>query len=359
MILLLLLFAHVCFASSKTCKRSVTTPTQALALSSLNAKSLDYKILSNGKNLPLIGISVSTDIESAIEDIISTALSKDAGYALFDIQNKKDKRIVSQTISKLIKTKTSIHITTKISSNLNYNDAKSSMRQSLDDIMQPIKDNALIDLNIHFLLEKDPQYNWKESWKALNEMHGSHESIASMGVSNFSKEELMELIKSENKPHFYRGTILQIQSVQEIAKQHNISLQVHGLFKLLSKPKSHYTFQARELLRSLSAKLSIDNIIPSSSVAISYFTQQKIGVVSHTIHHIVDNSPKKAMMVKIDESAHEKLEKVMKHLHDYLHPTSIKLVIINELNQDYNVSWVNEKTNENVFVGTAWKGMIT
>ena len=108
----------------------------------------------------------------------------------------------------------------------------------------------------------------------------------------------MELVKTSSvTPNFYRGNVLELEKVKELTTEYNIRQQVHQLFHLLSKPKSHFTYKAREVLRSISGEISIDQFHTSSSIAISYFINQNIGIITHTTNHIIDNSPMKAKLV--------------------------------------------------------------
>lgn len=353
----------------------------------LDDEIIGHQLLSNGKKIPLIGLSLgfndlattTDENKNNIENVISTALSKDnnLGYRLFCTMpgsSRDDERLISETISKtiqennLINTTTTIHIMSTVSNVLGYDQTKLSMEESFNALTKPIiQSNALIDLQIHFLLsqykinDKDTndnpdiaKYIWNESWKALEDMYDEHQPIiASIGVSNFEKDDLEELLlhtQSRMKPHLVRGNILQLEKVWNVLQEHDIRGQVHQVFRALSKPKSWFTQQPREILQKLSGQLSTDKVIYPSSIIISYFTYIKnIGILSQTTHHLIDNSPLKARLVPELEPEQLKLldEHVVQNLYDHIEAVSVKLVITNHFDSKIDISYVdqnNEKT---------------
>lgn len=249
--------------------------------------------LSNGKPFPQVGLGVGNLQLNRVENMVYEAIKAEHRTRMFDTSraspmNEKTlaKGIVSG-VRRFKKTekfedRVQVHVVTKIwYTHLGYERTKISVKESLEDLSDAIKDPN-VDLRVHFLIhwprcyttipwmkceaEEDalpdsvkkagpPPFGnvtaWKGSWQALEDMYLSadYPAIASIGVSNFGTVEMKELVKTaREKPHMTQinfWTLINDTAFVDFCNRHNIHIQLYNLFNgilehIYSCPHAHH-----------------------------------------------------------------------------------------------------------------------
>lgn len=147
---------------------------------------MQYVTLNNGLKMPLLGFG-TYDIKS-----IDTFLAAvDCGYRLFDsVQMYGNQKEVGATIREAIRSRglkrEEFFITTKLSSDMDFESAKKSIESSLKAL-----DIGYIDL----LLIHAPYTQAKEMYKAM-ELAYKKGTIKALGISSFTPKVYLEFIKT-------------------------------------------------------------------------------------------------------------------------------------------------------------------
>ena len=196
---------------------------------------MEYFMLNNNINIPALGIGTFTLSPTECEEVVRCAL--DTGYRLIDTANMyKNEKAVGRAIKKSGVPRKEIFITTKLwPTCFPYEKA----RQAIED--------SLIRLGVDyidlFLLHQEVG-DVKGAWRAMEEAVRAGE-VKSIGVSNFSRENLDKLLEIatilpaivQNECHPY----LQEKAFKQHMSEKNIRMQAwyplgHGDLRLIMNP---------------------------------------------------------------------------------------------------------------------------
>lgn len=144
---------------------------------------------------------------------------------------------------------------------------------------------------------------WKGSWKALEDMYESadYPSIASIGVSNFSAEELEVLIEdvARVKPHLVQmsaSSLLNDIKMIDLCKRNTIHIQLFNLMSGIITKKTPATPHAHHSLlmigNALSKKSDMNLKVTPPQVLLKWLSQNGISTVSRTtdLDHLTEIS---------------------------------------------------------------------
>lgn len=208
--------------------------------------------LSNGVEIPLVGLGVGNMMPDIVPAMVSHGLQSDKHVRLIDTSHvSQNERHVALGITEGVRRlqsndetrseKVEIHVVTKVwYTHLGYNRTKLSVSKSMD-AMKAVLSRSDIDIKMHVLLHWPRCYNnipwmecdveesllpeeiknagppphldadnaWKESWKALEDLYqDSSNPVASIGVSNFHLKEIQELSRiARIQPHMVQTNI--------------------------------------------------------------------------------------------------------------------------------------------------------
>lgn len=162
--------------------------TSFMPLSAASDEDMPYTRLSNDISLPLVGLGTSRLLGQDCQNAVTAAI--DAGYRLIDTaqmyQNEADVGIaVKQAIASKKLKREEIFITTKLSSNMTFQQTLQSTKESLKRLQLDYLDVLLIHA---------PYQNSKEMYQAMEQLH-KQGLIKTLGISNFNVERYNDFIK--------------------------------------------------------------------------------------------------------------------------------------------------------------------
>lgn len=162
--------------------------TSFMPLSAASDEDMPYTRLSNDISLPLVGLGTSRLLGQDCQNAVTAAI--DAGYRLTDTaqmyQNEADVGIaVKQAIASKKLKREEIFITTKLSSNMTFQQTLQSTKESLKRLQLDYLDVLLIHA---------PYQNSKEMYQAMEQLH-KQGLIKTLGISNFNVERYNDFIK--------------------------------------------------------------------------------------------------------------------------------------------------------------------
>ena len=311
---------------------------------------------------PLVGVGVGNLQPDLVETTIVSALQSDHRIRLIDTAraSNNEKSVASGIVKGVhnflevknkdkkkgdIVNEVQVHVVTKIwYTHLGYERTKVSVQESLDALEDAILDES-IDLNVHVLIHwprcydgipwmnceqeenalpddikrigppphLDKENAWKESWRALEEMYSNHKDypmISSIGVSNFSGDDLQELLYiAKIKPMILQmnvWSLLNDPNLVNLCNKHNIHMQVYNVMNGIVNRGSvtphaahHLALVANEITKKdiLSASMDqgeeVDQTpVTPGQVVLKWLTQMGISVIPRTTNkqRLIENS---------------------------------------------------------------------
>jgi diketogulonate reductase-like aldo/keto reductase len=290
--------------------------------------------LSNGSELPLIGLGVGNLQKNRIENMIYEGLKSDHRIHLIDTAHasgneKEVARGITTGIKRFKETKKlddriQVHVVTKVwYTHLGYERTKISVKESLNDLADAIKDPD-VDLHVHFLIHwpkcndgiewmnceeeenslpanvknagpaphLDKANAWKGSWKALEDMYNSadYPAIAGIGISNFGTDELEELVQMARVvPHIIQmnvWSLLNDPPLVDVCNRNNISIQLFNVMNgilghAFNTPYAyHHLLMVANQLQT-EASTEIPHVTPAQ-VILKWLVQSGMSVVPRT-----------------------------------------------------------------------------
>lgn len=196
---------------------------------------MEYFMLNNNINIPALGIGTFTLAPTECEEVVRCAL--DTGYRLIDTANMyKNEKAVGRAIKKSGVPRKEIFITTKLwPTCFPYEKAKQAIEDSLRRLGTDYIDLLLLHQEVGDV---------KGAWRAMEEAVRAGE-VKSIGVSNFSRENLDKLLETatilpaivQNECHPY----LQEKAFKQHMSEKNIRMQAwyplgHGDLGLIMNP---------------------------------------------------------------------------------------------------------------------------
>jgi len=301
--------------------------------------------LSNGVEIPLIGLGVGNMQPEVVSAIISHGLKDDKNIRLIDTSYLSNNEFlvakgIIEGVDRLIKKnnaekhgKVEVHVVTKIwYTHLGYNRTLLSVKSSLENFQEAIN-HKNIELKVHMILHWPRCYDaipwmncleeenslseevknsgpaphlnkknaWKESWMALESFVDDEKNpIASIGVSNFQLNELEELTTiAKIAPHIVETntwSLLYDPLLIEFCHKRGIHLIANQLMEGVIRKADSAPFAYHHLLsignnmtkrmrsKGLLSSENNDNDeeITAAQVVLSWLVQHSISVIPST-----------------------------------------------------------------------------
>lgn len=300
--------------------------------------------LSNDVELPLIGLGVGNLQANRVETMIYEAIKSDNRIRLIDTsQTSSNEKEVGRGIIAGVKRfkddanveeqRLQVHVITKIwHTHLGYERTRLAVKESLKNFGPALKEKN-VDLKLHVLIHQprcidgqdqlscehqeiqlpnkvrkagpapylDKKNSWKASWKALEDMYssGDYPSLASIGVSNFSVDELKNLLAiSSVKPHLVQTNItslVQDPLLIHLCKENNIHIQVFNVMTnlLLKAPATPHAHHSVQIVANMLSKRTQENIkVTPVQAVLRWLLQLEISSIPRTqdLNHLMENS---------------------------------------------------------------------
>lgn len=283
-----------------------------------------------------------------------------------------------------------LHVITKVwYTHLGYERTLISVEESLDSFQEAF-DSSLVDIKLTVLLHwprcdpniewmhceqeevnlpqkvkdagPDPNSDrdaWKQSWKALEDLYAD-EKIHGIGVSNFSWEEMKELLAlCRVVPQMYQGSAWQSifdPYLIDNLKRENILYNVYNIMGAIVK-RNEKTPHAYERLAQIGiqhAKLmeAMDEPLSVSTVVLAWYVQHGFAIVPRTAdpRHFMENSP--LLLARIPPFSNDDNEKIEQAIRAIMTHNDVAQGVLayftNTLENAVNILWVNPVTNEEV-----------
>lgn len=249
--------------------------------------------LSNGKPFPQIGLGVGNLQANRVENMVYEGIKAEHRIRMIDTayasgNEKQVARGIVSGVRRFRKTENfddpvQVHVVTKVwYTYLGYNRTKISVKQSLENLSDAIKDPN-VDLRVHVLIHwprchdtiewmnceaeenalpdavkkagppphMDKKNAWKQSWKALEDMYLSadYPALASIGVSNFGNDDMKELVAmAREKPHLTQINVWSLlfdMNLVDTCNRHGIHIQLFNIMngimsQVFSAPFAHH-----------------------------------------------------------------------------------------------------------------------
>ena len=192
------------------------------------------------------------------------------------------------------------------------------------------------------------------SWRAMEDMYNEHyPTIASIGISNFDKNQLDTLLQSAKiKPHIYQGNLEMTSELIPLLRQHNIHPQKYGVFNTLTsqRPIRKLDLARRHLVsltHEINAKIKDDDneLIFPETILISHFVENLVGIKVHTtsIRELIQSSPEKVLQTYDKSSTNNNMESANNDV--TLHVLNLCDHPINEKEEEHQIIKSNEKVH--------------
>jgi len=359
--------------------------------------------LNNDKPIPLIGVGLGFIAHDKVPAIVQEALSSNdnLGYTLIDTSHRSgNERILAETIADLVtqeKQQLTIDIVTNVwYTHLGYERTMISLKESVENIMEPLKETANISIRIHFIIawprcypkfiswmrceeeeaelpdhikqagDHPTRYSYLASWRAMEHFYLENQPlIGSLGVANFDSDDLSILVEASRiKPSIYQANIELLFEVLPLLQKYEIMSQVLSLFEVISRRDTPRLDIARSHLVSLADELSTETkIVHPATLLIHFLIKNKVGIHPQTTNlmHLQENSPRQVLEMPVLNTTHEdRLNFILrsglfhwKQLEEDSSSTTKEegpAVHLNFFNKSpsksINVFWINEETKE-------------
>lgn len=182
--------------------------------------------LENNVLMPKIGLGTFMLTDDIVEDVILKAI--EVGYTHFDTaQAYQNEAGIGRAISKNIKPRESLFITSKQQYHMPFEKAKQAFFKSLEDLQTTYIDLFLIHWPNH-----DKRVN-QETWKFFEWLY-DNQYVKAIGVCNFSRYQMDELLETAIvKPMINQVELnptLTQEPLREYLNENNIQIMGYGPF---------------------------------------------------------------------------------------------------------------------------------
>lgn len=370
--------------------------------------------LSNGIQLPLVGLGVGNLDPKSIPDLLHASIQENMQYRIIDTaRSSRNEDIVSDSLSDSVSFSSNssptlnqigeIQIVTKVwYTHLGYARTKLSIEESLRDLGEFVKVHMLLHWPrcddrtewMHCQEEEDalPDYvkeagpspllnpsgddaAWKASWKAMEEAYENFDQILSIGVSNFHPDDVRHLVEEYTvAPHIYQGHLSWVfnePSLFELLKQHNITYQAYNVIQGVFSNIEERPWSRHHLERIAMEVSHPEDILSWPRLLIAFLSQYNIGVVVRTSDeiHLLENSPvniapvphlndvqsldmEEIIKTLLQDKDVQKPDEILLQEQAMEGPKPVRAVFTNNLeNTPVDLFWVHEVTGEHVKVG--------
>ena len=368
------------------------------------------KVLSNGRQIPLIGMGIGNLPGDHVDEVVSFNLH--LGSRLVDTARaSRNEIMLSKTIGKKFAGTVSkadrksgdsvVHVVTKVwYTHLGYERTKIAVGESLRDLTTNHQNG---DIRVHILLHwprcddniewmdcqeeerRLPKYvkeagppphlskdsAWQDSWKALEDLYiedkedrkknmGHRPLIESIGVSNFELKDMMSLLEiCRIKPFIYQGNVWKVfhdPKMMKLLGENRILFQAYNIMNGIYQRKASAPNAFAVLSRvgtHLSEKLGragSERKVTEGMVIMAWLIQQGISVVprASSYTHQKENSPSSiASLPRMSSQENETVRNAMSALMKG-EDIKVKAVFHNKYVRSIQLHWINQKTGEEV-----------
>ncbi|CAJ1958738.1 unnamed protein product [Cylindrotheca closterium] len=359
-------FVILCFSLSNTLVEGSTNLFDGYKKRSGLIADVPAAILSNEVEFPLVGLGVGNLQSDRVENMIYEGLKGENRIRLFDtsqvagVDNEIIQGIKSGTKrfkeADGIDDRVQVHLVTKIRHTyLGYERTKFAVKSILQTYSPVLKDSN-IDFRIHFLIhhprcidsvdgmdcEKDedelpgkvkrvgsaPHLGdgdaWKESWRALEDLYSSDDypAISSIGVSNFSVEEMDELLGlSRVKPHLVQmniSSLIEDTTLVDRCKMHDTHIVVFNVMEHIVMRAAGTPRAFKSVALTGDALSNGRNAANPGQIILKWLTQNGISIIprTHDLDHLSENSVGAlARLSDISSNANIVLQKAVEAIH--------------------------------------------
>jgi diketogulonate reductase-like aldo/keto reductase len=356
-------------------------------------------ILSNNNKIPLVGVGVGNAHHAYVAAIVADAIQDDKMIRLIDTAHAShNEHLVVDGMIAGFETlldgrddeskKIQIHIVTKVwYTHLGYDRTKIAVEESLAEF-QSIIDNEMIDFKLHVLLHwprcyqtipwmdcdkeeeelpdyvkeagpnpsKDPDA-WKESWRLLEDIYLSDKyPIASIGVSNFHLEEILEMDTfSRIHPHILQMNIWSLlfdNQLVDHCHQRRIHVQVFNAIQgTVMKPE--VAPRAYHHIQKIAYEMSDENdiVVTPAQVILGWLIQHGVSVIPRTsrLARLEENSA--IALANLPAFTDMQVETVAHAVEAYLSGNDLATdihvsVSFHAVNKDIMLYWQDQDGNE-------------
>jgi diketogulonate reductase-like aldo/keto reductase len=280
--------------------------------------------LSNGRDIPLVGVGIGNLQSERIPAMVKEAVSQ--GVRIVDTARASRNEDVLGRLLAESQDGAEVMVLSKVwYTHLGFERTKLSVKESLKDLNREKVDIMLLHWprcndQIPWMRCADdeaglPEYvkqagpppgpqSWKDSWKALEEMY-KQGSLANIGISNFNTQEVQELVQfAEIKPHVFQGNLWAVvfdPALMRVLRESGIHFQAYnalnGVLPNLTPPHNSPEQQQRSqsafgFLERVAAELSsADRAVTPAMLVLRWLTQQGISVIprSASPQHLAEN----------------------------------------------------------------------
>ena len=211
----------------------------------------------------------------------------------------------------------------------------------------------------------DPMLNsetaWKDSWHALEEIY-KNERLYAIGVSNFSWEEINELLEvGEIIPHIYQGSLYQLLNDPYLTRkldENRILYVAYGSMSQIVASHDQYrdkTPNAFNMLQEVGSKYdyTIEGEEDSKTIltsVLAWLVQSGVAVIPRSRFHAKHNSP--TVMKNFPTINEKDRDTFYSSVRGILRGEDISTGVVahvkNTMNKAINLFWVNPSTGEEI-----------
>jgi len=352
--------------------------------------------LSNNSSIPLIGVGVGNSPHAFVGAIVAEAIQDNKKIRLIDTAHKSNNEaLVAQGIlhgierMKNVKKKVQIHVVTKVwYTHLGYERTKLAVQESMA-VYRKVIESDKVDLKIHLLLHwprcdhsvswmecdqeeaglpedvrnagpnpaSDPDNAWKESWKLLEDVYLSNQyPIASIGVSNFNKEDLLAMHSfARIHPHVLQvnlWSLLYDAELVDYCHQQRIHLQVfNSMHGTVTRPK--IAPRAYHHIQKVGSEIGdqIQDEVTPAQVIMAWLVQHGVSIVPRTskLARLQENSAVELSLLPVMTDT--QVETVAHAVEAYLSGDDLDgdihvSVSFQAVSKDLMIYWVNSEGEE-------------
>lgn len=343
--------------------------------------------LSNGKDLPLLGMGVGNLQHNQIVDTI--AFGGEHGIRLIDTAHaSRNEHLVREGIEKS-SSESDIHVITKVwYTHLGYQRTKLSVEESLKELTLASNNN---NIQVHILLhwprcrdeiswmdcegeeERLPQYvkdlgppphldkdnAHLESWRALEDLYDQDDRIASIGISNFDLRDIKTLVsKSRITPHILQGnvwTLLFDPHLMQYLTENDIHFQAYnvmnGIFSQTSRaPNAYHSLAA--LAHDVSSHDNDALVATPAQLVLAWLIQKQVSVIPRTSNkqHLQENAVSIEVVPTLTLKQQETIQSAVAALLRGVDLEPPKVTFYNSANQVAHLYWIHAESGEHVAV---------
>lgn len=377
--------------------------------------------LNNGMNIPLVGTGIGNLHHDLIPQVVTANLIPSQDVHLIDTaHNSNNEQILAQAVAKFDEKSLHgntrsrkgsdipppLHVVTKVwYTHLGYERTKISLSESLNNLAYKNTRQIYVHMLLHwprcndeiewmdceqeennlptFVKDAGPpphldkENAWKNSWRALEDAYTEHSAerqrtdgaigkpiIASIGVSNFELDDMIELLEISNiHPQIYQGEswlIFHDPYLMNFLRDHHILFQSYGVMSGIinrrqASPSAFYILSslAHELTETIYSenpgKSAEQPEFTEATIMLAYLIHLNIGIIPRAAAttHQRENSPSSIRAV-VNHLTPDRIEKLGRAIPALMKGEALNTSVsfMNALENAILIHWLNPDTNK-------------